>query len=175
MSSRVLETLKTKPCLPRDKIDWTIQNKFDNDIKWNSLKYAIFTEVVVFGVIILSLMKDAPQRQLAFEAWIPYSYDSGLSYWITYIHQFIASTIGSFVNISYDTLIPGCMMHTCAQLEIFKHRLNNLSQVHSKFNHDESSESNINYQKKIMIERKIISESIKHHSLILQLSNNYII
>ncbi|KAK0075014.1 hypothetical protein PV326_011956, partial [Microctonus aethiopoides] len=168
----LIKTLKNKPCLPRDKLDWIIQNKFDRDIKWNSLKYAIFIEVILGGVIISSLIKDTPQRKLALDAWLPYSINSEVTYWITYTYQFTAGIIGSFINISYDTLIPGCMMQTCAQLEIFKHRLNDLSQVHNKFNHDELLLSEANYQKKIMIEQKIISESIKHHSLILEFAES---
>lgn len=174
---KMINSLLIKPCCPQDDDERMIQHKYDIGIKWNGIMYAALTELAVFGVIMGSILKDAPQRALAFKTWLPYDYNkSELSYWITYIHQLIADALGSFINISYDTLVPGCMMQTCAQFEIFKHRLDKLCKIpHNIHTISLTSTTNLLSNEKIqqIIEQKIVADCVQHHLDIFEFSEYF--
>ncbi|KAK0095294.1 hypothetical protein PV326_008760 [Microctonus aethiopoides] len=170
---KMINSLLTNPCCPRDDDERMIQHKYDMGIKWNSIMYAVLTELSVFGVNMGSVLEDIPKRTLAYKTWLPYDYNkSELIYWMTYINQLIADALGSFVNISYDTLVPGCMMQTCAQFEIFKHRLNKLCNIpHSIDTISQKSTTNLlsNEKTQQIIEQKIVADCVQHHLNIFEL------
>ncbi|XP_018403370.1 PREDICTED: uncharacterized protein LOC108780233 [Cyphomyrmex costatus] len=71
-------------------------------------------------------------RNLTYKAWIPFDYLSSAMYFVVYIHQLIAMSTSGIVNVAYESLLCGFLLHICCQFEILGHRL-------TKLTHDQNS------------------------------------
>lgn len=175
MRNKILKCINIfmeKPCIPENDKELKIQEYFSKIIKWNFFIYGGIVELAVIITLINSLINDAPQRHLIFDAYLPFRHDTEVFYWIAYIHQLIAMIMSSFINISYEILIAECMIQICAQLEILKCRMEIFDQIHHDNSHKNHETFNANMNKKqiILIENIIISKNIKHHLQIFKLS-----
>lgn len=165
------DILMTVPCCPRNYEDKKIQRLFNKIIKRNSLIYCTITELAVVIGFMCSLFRDVPQHRLTYKAWLPYNYETGTcTYWITYLYQYGALVIGSLINISYDTFVVGCMIQTCAQLEIFKYRMKRLFMIQRDLHRNNRKLTLDIKHKNLIIQRKIICKSIVHHLQIFKFS-----
>lgn len=112
-------------------------------------------------ITISSVVKNVPERTLPFKAWIPWNYNSDNVYWCLYYYQVIAHAALAIISSAYDTLVPGIMLLTSAQLKILKSRCENfLENVR-----DQQKKSNC---PTLDLERKILKESVSYHKHILQ-------
>lgn len=165
---KLISTLRADPCYARDNNEKIIQEKFNVLIRQKSLLYITLTEVSVFFVTLGTILTDTPQRQLAFKAWLPYTCNTEVSYWLTYVQQIVANTMGSFINLSYDTLIPGFMMQIVAQLELLKNRLEALSDVRK--NLEDLTLTVFDAEQRFQVkESKIVAKLAQHHLTIFKL------
>lgn len=123
-----------------------------------------------------SLILDIPRRALPFRAWVPYNYDTTqIGFWFAYFHVLIAPAVGALVNIGFDTLIPGLMMQTCAQIKILKSRLTAIPKTINTRKQSRYHENDSESQKESRIlESELLTECVRHHLEIYQL-NNYIL
>ncbi|XP_063986035.1 uncharacterized protein LOC135167118 [Diachasmimorpha longicaudata] len=155
---KAIGIIASPPCNPRDPGEIIIQEKYDRSIRMNSIIYGVFIQTSVNTVILQTAMECIPNRILPFKSWIPYDITSDLIFWLTYIQQTVATYVTSYVNICYDTIVPGCMVQTCAQLQIFKSRLKDLCDRDCEnIKHCDDSE-----------DKKLVSDIVEHHLKILK-------
>ncbi|THK32892.1 odorant receptor 22b-like [Diachasma alloeum] len=157
---KAIDLIASSPCCPRDVAEDVIQGKYDKSIRRNSIIYGGFIHTAVCSRVLEAARECAPNRMLPFKSWIPYNIDSDLSFWLTYIQQNLAAYISAYVSICYDTIVPGCMVLTCAQLQIFKSRLQDFRPDDDK-NHEEHLNNHDG-------DKKLISNCVQHHLKILQ-------
>ncbi|XP_076223467.1 odorant receptor 46a-like isoform X2 [Nomia melanderi] len=119
------ETLRTKPCKPRNYEEETIQREYDSRIGSVTIFYMALVEITVFCMILSSLLTDFRHKKLAYNAWLPFNY-SGKLYYVAYIHQLAALTGASVLNVGCDVIFCGLCVHVCSQLEILQNRLKEL-------------------------------------------------
>ncbi|XP_033220402.1 odorant receptor 9a-like [Belonocnema kinseyi] len=91
---------------------------------------------------------------LAFNAWIPYSLESKITYFFTYFHQIVCIMMAACITASVESLAMVIMLHICAQLEIIVHRLKSLPRLQEK-----SNSQSIIYE----LESKLIKDCVNHH------------
>ncbi|XP_071631650.1 odorant receptor 4-like isoform X2 [Temnothorax longispinosus] len=92
----LVDILMEKPCRPSRSTEINILYKFDKSIQ---------------------------HRKLTYRAWLPFDYSSTLLFYLAYVHQLISLTVAAFLNVGFDTLICGLLVHVCCQIEIFTYRL----------------------------------------------------
>lgn len=80
-------------------------------------------EVTCGYMTVTSLFTDFRRGELAYREWIPYEYSTGIMYYIIYFRQLISLTAASVVNVAYDCLICGLLLHIYCQIEILECRL----------------------------------------------------
>lgn len=85
-------------------------------------------------------------------------------YWLTYLHQIIVTTQIGFLLASYDSLVAGCMLQICSQLEILQSRLQKIQYSQKNQQHE------------------LIIECVSHHCIIYRqvnfvifIENNYLL
>ncbi|XP_011315403.1 odorant receptor 67a-like [Fopius arisanus] len=165
---KAIGIITSPPCCPRNSAEAVIQERYDRSIRMNSLIYGAFIQTSVNTVILQTALECIPIRILPFKCWLPYDINSETTFWLTYIQQSVATYVTSYVNICYDTIVPGCMVQTCAQLDIFKSRLKDLS-GHNHRSHGKDVETHGDKNK------ILVSDCVEHHLNILkfaELSNN---
>lgn len=130
------------------EVDWKTstdrKSRFVTEIKLqNFYKYklynfhryitVLFITLGIFNVAYLltaPLSKGPSQAILPMINWNTYNeYSSTKIFFLTYVHHSLLVIYSASITISNDTLVPGVMMHLCAQLKIFKHRINNFSKL----------------------------------------------
>nr|WHS04416.1 odorant receptor 13 [Psyttalia incisi] len=121
----------------------------------------------------VSFFRDVPRHQLYYRAWLPFNYSSPGRFWTAYMHQVIAHGFDACMHAAYDTLAPGIMIQSCAQLAILDHRFQLLPKlvnpVREKsvldFPQDEASQ-----RRRVMrFETKKLAECVEHHLQIFEL------
>ncbi|XP_053997918.1 odorant receptor 46a-like [Hylaeus anthracinus] len=124
----LIDTLQKKPFLPMNAEEYEIRRRCEQTATRNTIGYTIMIECCVVFMWTTSVFRDFGRRQLTYRAWIPYDYSSSLlTFTVTYTYQTSTVMIGSIMNIAYDTLHSGMLMHTYCQLEILEHRLKNVT------------------------------------------------
>ncbi|XP_025265984.1 odorant receptor Or1-like [Camponotus floridanus] len=134
--------LVEKPYRPLDIDEMIIWNKFDKLVYINTLCYTILIVTTSICFTLTSLLTEFRKRNLTYRAWLPYDYNSStIVFCLTYAHQVISLTAGSFITVACDSLICGLLVHICCQIEILECRLNKISNDHNNlhdciFHHD---------------------------------------
>ncbi|XP_015432304.1 PREDICTED: odorant receptor 46a, isoform A-like [Dufourea novaeangliae] len=118
--------LNRKPCKPRNHEEAKIQRSFDNRIGSVTIYYTALVETTVLCMILSSIFTDFRHKKLAYNAWLPFNYSSRRLYYVVYGHQIIALIGTSLLNVACDVVICGLCVHSCSQVEILKHRLEEL-------------------------------------------------
>ncbi|XP_067203546.1 odorant receptor 46a-like isoform X2 [Linepithema humile] len=121
----LLQMLLEKPCKPENENEMGIQTKFDEFIRSWTIKYLLLALGSLTSVTIGSVL-NAMQGHLPCRVWLPFDTNTPLIFWITSIQQIVTVLFATIINIGTETLVFGLFLQTCAQLEIFEHRLHNL-------------------------------------------------
>ncbi|KMQ84089.1 odorant receptor isoform a [Lasius niger] len=156
---KLVQTLLTAPCKPRDENEMAIQRKFNKFIRSCSIKYSLLATSSVTGVTVRSVL-NVTQGYLPYRIWVPYDTDTSPMFLITSIQQIVTVIFVTIINVGTETLVFGLFLQTCAQFEIFENRLHKLicNKV-AKYLKPASSNK----------ERAVISEYIHHHLSIYKL------
>nr|UEN71236.1 olfactory receptor 53 [Gregopimpla kuwanae] len=126
----LINCLEQDPCQPRTEEELVIQRKFDRIVRFNTLRYAAVVLITVFVALLNSMYEDIPKRTLPFNAWVPFEYvESRWRYAAAYTYQTFGILIGAGIGIGFDTLVPGMMLQTCAQLNILMNRFNKMPEM----------------------------------------------
>ncbi|XP_076229132.1 uncharacterized protein LOC116424883 [Nomia melanderi] len=126
----LLNSLQEKPYLPANTAETTIETRYDRINERISTLYTVTIELCISLMIVSSMIVNTKDRVLTFRAWLPYDYSSPILYAVTFAHQAVSVTIGSLMNVAYDTLFSGLMFSIYSQLEILGHRLQNITRNH---------------------------------------------
>ncbi|XP_032662642.1 uncharacterized protein LOC116840255 [Odontomachus brunneus] len=62
-------------------------------------------------------------RRLPYKVYLPYSIEALLPYALTYLQQVAVMIYGIALNVSFDCLVYGLIIHTCGQIELLCHRM----------------------------------------------------
>ncbi|XP_051175109.1 putative odorant receptor 92a [Leptopilina boulardi] len=150
------DMLLEKYCTPRDNQEFVIQTKIDNFNRFNSIRLFIVCYMYfAFNFIILSLVSKDIQNSLPMKTWIPYNIDSKFNFWMTYLHQTTVMMIMVNSQVALDGLAIGMMQQICGQLDIIRHRLNQINKFNMK-NHNIDNNSQF----------IILKECLHHHSYV---------
>lgn len=122
--------------------------------KWSTISFMMISYATGLGFMIPPVLglftKD--ERVLPLKSYVPYSVSNLLTYLATYLQQFITLFYGIMLNVSFDSLVYGFTIHTCAQIELMCHRLTaSLKSISS----GKKSETNVS-----------IEECVRHHLLV---------
>nr|UEN71225.1 olfactory receptor 42 [Gregopimpla kuwanae] len=151
--------LQNDLCHPRTNEESVIQDKFDQLTRLNTVRYGALTGIGVFVIVMSSFVKDVPRKTLPFPTWLPYNHTTVTGFWIAYLHQILSHVVGAYINVAFDTLVPGLMLQTCGQLNILKHRIGRVpSTVTTCDRKNEVSEKSIK-----VVEVQQIAGCVKHH------------
>lgn len=119
-----------------------------------------------------SFVQDLPRRALPYKGWFPFDcYESLLGYSTAYAMQMIAFGSGCAIDVAFDTLLPGLMLQTCAQLNILKQRFHGIQRSSLDHGRDlpKEDESKLSAS---TLESKMLSESVEHHIEIFKLETS---
>ncbi|XP_063985099.1 odorant receptor Or1-like isoform X2 [Diachasmimorpha longicaudata] len=162
----IFQMLNDNVCQSQSQEEDRIQAKINNRIRNNATWYFCIVQCAVVMITISSVIQNIPNRTLPFKAWIPLNYSSNNVYWYIYYYQVIAHAAVAIISIAYDTMVPGIMLLTGAQLKIFKFRCENMSAKVER----EQRKFNLS---KVALENKILKESVCHHETIVQFAMSF--
>ncbi|XP_072767174.1 odorant receptor 46a-like isoform X1 [Anoplolepis gracilipes] len=150
----LLDCLRIKMCQPRDSTEKLIMEEHSRRAKWSIVSFMMISLATGMGLMItpgLGLLTKN-ERVLPLKSYVPYSVSNLLIYLATYLQQFLTLFYGIILNVSFDSLVYGFTIHTCAQIELMCHRLtDNLKNI----SFGKSSETKVS-----------IEECVKHHLLV---------
>ncbi|XP_033231939.1 odorant receptor 46a-like [Belonocnema kinseyi] len=160
----LLKVLLEDQCQPFDSTEKEIQEKFDKYAwkctLWYSNCVGICTIITYFAIF----SKQGDERIEMLNVWRPYNLKVHLYFWITWIHEFLGHIVTASVHVAADTLIPGLMIQLCCQLKFLRHRLNKFSRRTEDFSKADVGKQNV-------LERYLISATVRHHNIIYEFAN----
>jgi len=119
------------------------------------------TQVTGLVFVIMPLLaKD--KRALPCKVYVPYSIATFLPYVLTYLQQAAALIYGISMNVSFDSLVYGFIIHTCGQIELLCYRLTETFRFLQENNEE---------KRHGIIENFAIAECVKHHSSVYNITN----
>lgn len=111
-----------------------------------TLWYTILVMLTLATIILGSVHTEFTRSNLAYKAWLPFNYTRPTLFIVVYIHQMIGVTFTALMNIAYDCLIFGIILHICCQFEILEYRLTRITHG-----------------------RNVLRDCIRHHNHIFEL------
>ncbi|XP_076679569.1 uncharacterized protein LOC143374904 [Andrena cerasifolii] len=123
----LISALQKEPFVPMNTEEIEIQVRFNKLAEWNAIGYVISVEMCVAWMSLTRYTTDFKSEKLIVRAWLPYDYSTSVPFNFTYLYQFFALTVASFVNVACDTLFGGLLIHAYSQFEILGHRLQNIN------------------------------------------------
>lgn len=131
-------------------------NSFAREAKQNACLYLFMCQTT--GLLFLTMpLLTSDERRLPCKVYLPYSIATLVPYVLTYLQQVVVFTYGIIINVSFDSLVYGLIIHTCGQIELLCHRLTETF----KFFRDMDEE-----RKTDAAENSFIAECVIHHILI---------
>lgn len=129
----------------------------------NTLRYASLVGLTVIGLIMKSIVDDVPRRALPYNSWLPFDYYATLfGYSLAYSTQIVSVMACAAVSTAFDTLLPGLMLQTCAQLNILRWRFHNMSQIVNAQSRQFRRGDEFHFLV-ANLETKLLAECVKHH------------
>nr|QNL15060.1 olfactory receptor 116 [Aulacocentrum confusum] len=110
----------------------------------------------------------APRRELPYKIWLPCNLTTSFNYGIVLTFEIIGNTLGAYVNITYDTLLPSILLLACAQFCLLKRRVHMLGDVKLNANYSQLVEQNDN-EKILKSEQTTFANCVEHQLLIFKL------
>ncbi|GAB1860537.1 Odorant receptor [Camponotus japonicus] len=152
--SELLNYLRIKMCQPKNSTEQLIMEEHNRKAKWSTVSFMMISFATGLGFMITPALGLLTKNEhvLPLKSYIPYSVSNLFIYLATYLQQFITLFYGIMLNVSFDSLIYGFIIHTCAQIELMCHRLTeNLNCISS----ERKSQTNVS-----------IEECVRHHLLV---------
>ncbi|XP_043285613.1 uncharacterized protein [Venturia canescens] len=160
-------------CEPRNAVEIQIQARSKHNARWIASRYVVLFVSTAFLMVLQSIIMDIPERKLMFKGWLPYAYNSTqIVFLFTYFHQVVTASAGATVNSAFDTLFPGLIILTCAQMNTLKHRFEAMPQIiKTRITASESNGDEDDEKKNRELEAQLLTDCIRHHVRIFQLAN----
>ncbi|XP_034939392.1 odorant receptor Or1-like [Chelonus insularis] len=125
---------------------------------WKTWKSFVEIAVILFHTN--KVYEGHREGSLPFKVWYPY--DTSNIYLFTFYQQIITVFLSANVNVAFDVLLVGMMMHICLQVNILKYRFRRMLNDVKKYS----------LEKKETFEKITFSEYVTFHSSILRLVSN---
>lgn len=109
------------------------------------MRYLILVMSSVMSIILTSVFTYV-QGNLTYKAWVPFDYSAPAIFLLVYIQQLIGMSTSGIVNVAFESLFCGFLLHICCQLQILAYRLTKISNS-----------------------RDILNDCVRHHNLIFKL------
>ncbi|CAL1685813.1 unnamed protein product [Lasius platythorax] len=156
----LLDCFRIKICQPRDSIETSILKQYDRKAKGTACFFMFLCLITGLMLLMVPLLTQ-DERSLPFKMYVPYSITTLLPYVLTYLQQSTAVIYGILLNVSFDSLVYGFIIHTCGQIELLCYRLTEIFRFLQENN--EKSANNA-------IESFAIAECVKHHILVYNIT-----
>ncbi|XP_026671184.1 uncharacterized protein LOC108626940 [Ceratina calcarata] len=122
----LIDVIQKEPFVPLNDEEIKIRMKFEDQIEWNSMAYTFAMHCFVSLMWIGSLFTDFRNGRLKFRVWLPKFLSSPRLFAVIFLHQIIATTFSTNINIICDCLFSSLLIHIYCQLEILGHRMRNI-------------------------------------------------
>ncbi|XP_076377271.1 odorant receptor 46a-like isoform X3 [Megalopta genalis] len=129
----LIRALRRKPFMPVNEEEMNIKMRFDKVIEENAIQFMWLVQASMMLVWVSTPIMESKNRKLPFRAWIPYNYSSATLYMVTYLYQYVTLTLDTMMHIGCDSLFSGLLICVYCQLEILKHRLQNIKNDQNSF------------------------------------------
>nr|QNL14945.1 olfactory receptor 1 [Aulacocentrum confusum] len=167
----LFKILDTDMCHVRNsKEEKTIEKNFNRLIWFRTKVFATMAQSTVALLILNFFIIFAPDHDLPYKIWLPGNLSTFIGYRYLLFYEIIATILANYVNITYDTMLPGIMILACKQFSLLKHRALRIDQknIESNFQSYSSECVKLNKIKKPLKENKIFATCIEHQLLILK-------
>ncbi|XP_018346423.1 PREDICTED: odorant receptor 46a-like [Trachymyrmex septentrionalis] len=124
-----------------------------NEAKRIACAFMFISQISGFLVLIGPLMTQN-ERQLPMKMYVPYSMMELLPYLLTYLEQVAVVFYGVSLNVAFDSLVYGFIIHTCGQIELLSYRLSETFRFLQENNKEKEHD---------VIEKFAIAECVRHH------------
>ncbi|XP_076544269.1 uncharacterized protein LOC117603438 [Osmia lignaria lignaria] len=118
----LIDILQKEPFQPENEKEMEIRKEFDKKARWQAFLYLVLTELAVILYSSVAVLKT-DDIKLPFRMWLPFDYLPLYLHIIIYFLQTAVLITGSMVNVAYEGLMWGLLIHTYSQLEILECRL----------------------------------------------------
>ncbi|XP_039311113.1 uncharacterized protein LOC105201627 [Solenopsis invicta] len=149
----LLNCFRIKLCQPKDSTEELILKQYHLQAKKVICAFMLISQITGLLVLTAPLMSQN-KRQLPLKMYVPYSMAELLPYLLTYLQQVGAVIYGVLLNVTFDSLVYGLIIHTCGQIELLCHRLSETF----RFLQENSEE-----KRHGAIEKFAITECVRHH------------
>ncbi|KAM0736582.1 Odorant receptor 46a, isoform A [Formica fusca] len=152
----LLDCFRDKICQPRDSAEKSILKQYDRKAKGTACFFMFMCQTTGLMLLIIPLLTQ-DERSLPFKIYVPYSITTLLPYVLTYLQQTTTVIYAILLNVSFDSLVYGLIIHTCGQIDLLCYRLTEIFRFLQ-----ENNENNAN----TAIESFAIAGCVKHHILV---------
>ncbi|XP_011880780.1 PREDICTED: uncharacterized protein LOC105569177 isoform X2 [Vollenhovia emeryi] len=160
----LLNCFRAKMCRPRDSTEVSILKQYDRKAKQTACFFMFMCQVTGALMLIAPLLtNNKDERSLPCKMYVPYSIATFLPYVLTYLQQCATLIYGILLNVSFDSLVYGLIIHTCGQIELLCYRLTETFRFLRENNNEE--------KKRGSIESSAIAECVKHHISVYNITN----
>ncbi|XP_023245330.1 uncharacterized protein LOC106646755 [Copidosoma floridanum] len=160
----LIRMLQQEMCLPSSLGEKILCTSYDKISRYTVISTIILAESTVWCLSAWPFLLARDQHILPIMAYYPFGVESGWKYWLSYLHQAISLGLVAAYDVANDNIITGFMIQACAQLELMTYRLNKLSR-RTPVLRETSQVTRI-------IEKNIITQSVRHHLLIFKLADD---
>ncbi|XP_058802895.1 putative odorant receptor 92a isoform X2 [Phymastichus coffea] len=137
-------------CLARDAFEKRVRRVYDDKCKRLAKKIFIVYELLLLSFLTTPLSFDVELRVLPYPVLLPYSLANPINYWLSYAHQAITAFYLGHIGITSDLIATGFMWQLCGQLEVLKHRLQELPGKIAEIS-------------QVEVEKQLLKECVHHH------------
>ncbi|KAG5329566.1 OR46A protein, partial [Acromyrmex charruanus] len=149
----LLDCFRANLCQPRNSMEESILKQYDLKAKRIACAFMFISQISGFLVLIEPLMTQN-ERQLPMKMYVPYSMVELLPYLLTYLEQVAVVFYGVSLNVAFDSLVYGFIIHTCGQIELLCYRLSETFRFLQENNKEKEHD---------IIEKFAIAECVRHH------------
>ncbi|KAG7188673.1 hypothetical protein KM043_008295 [Ampulex compressa] len=158
--SSLLDYFRLEVCQSRNFAEWVILEKYNRKAKFCTLSFLTLSEITGLALVVAPLLENKSEdRALPFKFYTPYSTSDLLLYWITYVEQTAGVLYGVLLNVTFDSLVYGCTIQICGQIELLCYRL---TEIFKNVQADRVSGTR-------SCSRILLGECVQHHVLIQKL------
>ncbi|KAL6263328.1 hypothetical protein P5V15_006125 [Pogonomyrmex californicus] len=157
----LLNCFRAKLCQARDSTEESILKQYDRKAKQTACLFMFMCQTTGLLILTVPLLTD-DKRSLPCKMYVPYSITAFLPYVLTYLQQTTALIYGILLNVSFDSLVYGLIIHTCGQIELLCYRLTEKIRFLQEHNEE---------KKLSVIEDYAIAECVKHHISVYNITN----
>ncbi|XP_032662641.1 odorant receptor 46a-like [Odontomachus brunneus] len=122
--STLLNCFRGETCQPKNFEEQMILIKYDRKAKWCVRTFMSISQATCWALVFAPIV--GPQdtdRPLPFKTYMPYSISGWYLYVATYLQHVAAIFYGVLLNVSFDSLVYGFILHACGQIDLLRHRL----------------------------------------------------